>query len=1389
MPVIEMPDGVELEFPDSMSKDEMRQAVLSKYPAAQTSETDKAATSLADTRKLIRDTTEIQQEEAKKEGDRATSLYGLANAGETAADILSRTRPDLLVKQARDLAQMGTRKLLDLIPGMPATPPNAVTPPVLPPEAVGAAREGVANLLQSQVSKYPENPIDVATGKTIDEMISSMAEPENVLGLGAATKYPELARPLFSAPMVADIPEAGRRLLESQNAPEAAANALQLGATVGFPALIEHGLKTPPRMPPEVAAEAANYKPRALPFPQDAAVSEEIAKLEADPHVTGKTIIGVNPDGGLKFQDEIIDKGKVQRLAELKDGTAEVAPAEAPEVTPNEKATTEKKGALATEVPESTGQVRAPEQKGEIAGEVTPSTEKTVEATPQPSTEPVTAPATVEEILKPKADPIEETLSRWIDDLGKHTGLLSDPLFIQSIGKPLARLVLMAAREAYRAGKSTVKAVEAGLSRLRDAMPDFNEADAREWLRSVIPNVTEAKQVAAEQKAGLREVLSRSEAAGEAGRKAGIESTKPLLSDLRDKLSDSISKAQALGEHLRGQQKGSQIGAASAKADAEHIDRWLEADSGAIRDGLINLVNQLPVAERGRFVSAITAAMKRPGLFAGDVKVGGKVNPQKITAVENMYRKAADVAARIENRISEVEIRDLEDEIGKFSKWKDSKTIDVPYRQRIRAELDNFNRLKKAGGLSKDALEAFKDRLTSLRDIGRSEQTTKTALWEWQKEFAERALKDQETNPVESRPELRPLPGDKTPISMRIRNWLRNAFNKADFFDKAISPIDALFDLMDDAKGTYRGWLFRFARGPVDLGFNEATVKRNALLERFERFVKQTGLTPENAERIGVYAQNLQEGGRERLIEAGLTPTTIDRIVGSMTRNELAAYRLMRRTMDSQLPGITNLMRNLYNSEVKPEPNYFPMPRDWRMFEDKPEAAPKPGMEPGYDELATWKSLLEDLTPRNTHSARKGFTTERQAGAKTPIRIDAFDIFRQHINDVAYLQEMQPTLKRLGEIGRGDLFREKYGDVGRKIFLDWLDTVARQGGVQSFKRWKLLDTLRRNTSIGIIGFRVASQLVHESNIPYIYARIGTWFHDGLLESATERGQAFIKRNLAETQERGGSEPAQVESEREGVKIGGVQMISPKVAKASYAIARGLDKINSQGAALGAYLKILKDKGLDWRNYDSIPVDRQAQAEALTLTRRAIASPLPKDVPQALTRGALTGGNVSVGRSLFQFQNIFLDQWSNIRHDLYQAGIRSKNPKLAAKMFLAVTGAIALETAIKTGVKEGIQGITGYQPKKDENALQKKVITETLRRFPLGGQIETELMYGESGIPALDATLELPKQVRRLATAQKPETQARALIKTVGAGAQLMGVPGASQAADILSQTQ
>lgn len=885
-----------------------------------------------------------------------------------------------------------------------------------------------------------------------------------------------------------------------------------------------------------------------------------------------------------------------------------------------------------------------------------------------------------------------------------------------------------------------------------------------------------------------------------------------------DTLQSGLKTVRALKDHFTDAPQVS-------RAEVKLADDFLEADANRIKESLTELVKkELPPSERGIFITAINNATRRSPILTGDP--------------EAMYRHAAEVAARIEERGVEVQKKQAVNAIkDNVAKAMASPTVDLRFKSKIgdmvkqftftkpteatlaklksirdyirsqeelghnvdmpKAILESIELLNKVPikELPLHVLEAMRDRIAMLEKMGRRTVATRQLRWDNEKEEKKRELEGEATNPIEKRPEFtQGLVEGPTP-TQKIRNFLNRRLDGAALIDKALLPIDALFDLLGDAKGVYKGWLFKHVRNPIDLGFNAAVVMRDRITKPLLDIIERHNLTDENGRRIGIYAALQQEGGRERLIAMGATPAELAKLESTFSVGERNAYNAMRKALDELLPPVQRLMHELYNIPVTPVENYFPMPREWRKVEVEPKtpAEPKFGEERSFDDLTGFKDLYGDYSPM-TSKTEQGMTIERLKGAKTAIKIDAFNVFEQHVNDVAYLLSTQRDIKMIAELAKEDLFVSKYGKVGQSMVLNWLDTVARQGKLGGFRRWDALDALRKNTSAGVIGFRLASQFVHLSNIPLAAERTGVInYASGLRAAFTPEGRQFLKDNFAETFARGGGEPALVEAMAEGSTVFGKQIVPKKYVRAGFAIARFIDQKNSQATVLGMYLRALKEKGIDPATYTEIPIDKEAQARALVMARRAVASPLPKDVPMALSRGAITGQNISIGRAAFQFQNIFLDQWSNMRHDLFRAGIieslaKTGNPIRASRMLFALGIMILAETGIREASKEVIKDITGYKPKK-ERSTGAKVGIEVARRFPGMGQITSQLLYGETGVPLLDSALQVPKEIARAVTAKSIKAGDKAKIRAIAGAAQLGGIPGASQIGEVLEKSQ
>jgi hypothetical protein len=715
-------------------------------------------------------------------------------------------------------------------------------------------------------------------------------------------------------------------------------------------------------------------------------------------------------------------------------------------------------------------------------------------------------------------------------------------------------------------------------------------------------------------------------------------------------------------------------------------------------------------------------------------------------------------------------LKDVGTDFTMFGKDRPKAAESKPQGLQLKPTPEQLKRRGQEGAIN---VEAIRDKFKQWLDSGKS-ALDRPIGWspDQVKNKAERAkiiLSNPRAKPLESREQFRAQPGETTSVRQTVVNKVRSAQDAAGKVDKMLLPIDVIIDDLDGGKADYKGPLMQQVRWTLDDDFNNELGMRESLTDPVVKLVKEGKLNKKNSERIAVYAEAQQEGGRQRMVDSGVSPAKIDQILKSMTPQELSVYREMRKQLDGKLAAVQKLAKDLYGTVVNPVKNYFPRQRQWELYEPEAEqiAGPRQAGEATPD-FTSWRELNQDYTQRGT-KAEQGFTVQRKPKAKTPIKLDAFTVYDRHMKDVAHFLSMQKNLKEIGEIVRSDDFKDKYGDRGQKQLVDWLNVVAKQG---RYKRNAVLDTVRRNVARGIIAFRIPSQLVHLSNVPLAMERAGpVWYGRGQEALFTDEGQAFLKQHFREVFERGGGEEALQEATR------------GPITKAGFWLQREMDRINAQATVLGVYMRRLQEKGLDPQQYDTLPVDKDAVREARVLARRAVASPLYKDVPLALTKGG------SGAKFFFQFQNTFLDQWSNIRYDLVQAGLGKtllNNPKLVSRMALAVTLMALTETGIKYGYTEAKHSITGRHPK-DEETFSGKLLHEALRRIPGMGQLMSAIEYGETGVPGADVAKEVIGSGKKAVQAESKGERLLAAEKVLTSVMELGGVPGASQAGEVAQE--
>lgn len=924
--------------------------------------------------------------------------------------------------------------------------------------------------------------------------------------------------------------------------------------------------------------------------------------------------------------------------------------------------------------------------------------------------------------------------------------------------------------------------------------------------------------------------LKQSERAGNAGYKRGVAEgratamaeSRPKIAALKEQLDDSVGKAEALNHYFRGQEKAGKLATEQTRRDLKEADDWMEATARKLRSELTDyLETALPPDERGKFIRRIGEATRRQPLLNGDVAA--------------MFQRAEALTKLIARRADEVHrngiISDIKDSVKKAVA---SPTVDVKYKAKIieavqhiglsklSSEKENFLKgvrdyIARAGDqstvpdeivsqidlLSKtpakdlpiNVLEAVRDKVNLLEQLGRTLTRTREYLYENEKNALIADIASAKSRAIDDLPERR-SPGIKLSlterITQRVGNKIRAAINYSTRTGRTLLVRDVMLDMLD-GDANYRGALNRIFGGRIDADYNSEMNLRAELHKPFEALSKKFGhYSDHELERISIFAISKEENGIARLKDSGVSTHTIKQIQDTMTPKEMAYYRAARKLFDeSVLPSLTKFMRDNYNVEVKPVQNYWPFQRDNTLIEADKSARPskvEKGNDVDFDELAAWRQLENDFLPRRTTKAEQGMTIERVPEARGAVRLNAAQVVNRHLNDFAHLISTQRNLRMLGQIARSKNFATKYGALGRDYVLNLLDTVARNSAPVGSTRTAWIDWLQKNTSVGIIGLRLLSQMKHAPNVAFSIKNVRPDFLiKGLVHAFTPQARAFIKNNFAEIAQRYGGEVA-IEDLIQGNWVRRFQA-------GTFFLERGLDSLNARATVLGRYMQEMANRGVDSDDIYNVPVDKEAQRMALVIARQSVTSPLLKDVPQAISRGALTGNNISFARALFQFQTTMLRQAAYVKHDIYDMGIRkmlSTKGTDGKMQFTAATLAFMAMLYAESKIIESNKHLIGSSAsQKEEESTEHEMMVEALKRVPFAGNLISGAEYGETGIPLIDtlvkgthATGELVSGKGEFGKKLSPRESAKTKADVAAFAGEMLGIPGAATAAQI-----
>lgn len=913
--------------------------------------------------------------------------------------------------------------------------------------------------------------------------------------------------------------------------------------------------------------------------------------------------------------------------------------------------------------------------------------------------------------------------------------------FIPGVGS-VRKVGTKAAKEALTAEKAILKGVE-------DLPPTTVGLETKQAIKAT---TAPASPVVKKTEKALLAKQIRDEVRGsQYGYKAGYtDARESITSQLRNTFDNKVSQIKRANE-----------------LDTLKT-RIVTRDADRVKTEIVDFIkNIIPPAERGRYLATVKNARTQKDLIRAFTKIDAKANQIVLRDSITELKKTAEtlsespsVSADYRNKVSDIignyELTGHSDKtIAKleatqaYLRRAEAAGEDVTMPKRILEKLEILGRTPKEN-LTLAKVQRLQADIKLLGQLGQTKWRTKEALYEGEKALRKQELLSSVT-PINSKAfpikEIGSKPKVWTDRYIRLRNYLlksRVGLHTVDGFAE-ITGMTPMKQTLDNDFGAYLG----------------RTVPGVPNFRKLETEMLEAGqkLTPGQRERVGVYGHKLQEDGYEKLANLGITREQADAIV--LTPEEQKFYNAIRTFNDSTYEAVRKYSQDIYNVDVGKVENYMSYQTDFEAISD-------------LEAFERFGDRTADAVANKTKTVEKGFTKSRTGAGNQKVEIDALKIAARHADDVAYMLTMGKDVKQYFEIVNSPEMRAKLGDMGTLGWLEYLDLMARKGGTSSSARIAALDILRQNLASGVLGFRLSSVAVQITSFADSMATIGLEHASrGVTSIATSREwRSFVMDNFPEIRAAVGDDVAFREFS---------DNFLGKAQKAGMAPLVALDGVMRSSAAAGAYQKLAREAG---KIVDLANPDKKLVEEATKLMRNSQGSSFFKDQPLALTTGFGVAGNKSINKTIFTFQSFMLNRWENIERQIWRLGIKEGNyAKAGMSAFWLILFAAMAEEGIRTGVGKVTDLISANEPEERNFAVNS--VSNVFEGIPVFGNLVSSINYSSNPVPVISVAEGVISGIGSVIKGKNPETQARGAAQAAGGIGALFGIPGSSQAGQLV----
>jgi DNA repair protein RadC len=566
----------------------------------------------------------------------------------------------------------------------------------------------------------------------------------------------------------------------------------------------------------------------------------------------------------------------------------------------------------------------------------------------------------------------------------------------------------------------------------------------------------------------------------------------------------------------------------------------------------------------------------------------------------------------------------------------------------------------------------------------------------------------------------------------------------------SVTPMAAFMELVDGAEnGPLRRLVYdRFA---ADYGDFLRDLYEGYLKPRDAAIAKWGDIKIEEAERVGVLVHAAQEGGREKLHQLGIGDDVIDGILKTASKREREMAAWLRNMVELKTKELYEVEAAVHNRAPAKIENYFPMVTDWARENEH-------------------NTVEQDVAPSFSHARREAeakFLKERADKAEQKIVLDPFKVLDQHLPKKLWFIHMGETLKDVNAFLRTPEAAQALGDVGHPLVIQWMDAMARMGGVEGARRMPWLARLMHGFGAAAIAWNPGSALIQPSSLGDAAAKIGgKYVAKGVGLLTDPAWQATFDRLSPKLKYRGEGRNLYTDV-MPGARMGWFE-------KAGGAALRMGDHMAARATFGGAYAL--------WHDLQRVPMDpAKPSAEAAKFAQGVLdstqASPHLVDLPMIMATGRTpVTQTADINRALAQFQLFLMSRQSHIWNDIVAKEWKRDKAKAAMRAGWLM-GAMAYEAGMQYLLAVAAAWFVGRDEKDSFwDFAGKNMARSAVSSFiPIVPNAVQSVLYGADFIPALSVVRKGVVGLNEIAQGAGPAASA-----TAGAalGARLGGGAGA-----------